>query len=162
MKAQVWVGCLAHYNNGELIGDWVDAVDAPDWVCPKANPNDIYTTCEETWCLDHEIPGLSGECSPMEAKAWGELLAQVEDHEEDAFCSWLSLDKRDPHTDTIEDFRDAYEGQWDSPRAHAENYIDEVGGFSDKELPAYFMLEFDDVAWDQDFTYGPGGHVFRG
>ncbi len=25
LRPQVWIGCLAAYNNGELHGDWVDA-----------------------------------------------------------------------------------------------------------------------------------------
>jgi hypothetical protein len=32
---RVWVGCLACYNAGDLIGAWVDAIDGPEYVPPE-------------------------------------------------------------------------------------------------------------------------------
>lgn len=34
---RIWVGCLAHYNAGRLVGEWFDAVDG-DGSFPPAAP----------------------------------------------------------------------------------------------------------------------------
>lgn len=161
MDAQVWVGCMAHYNDGELIGEWVDAIDAADWVCPKADPNNIYINCEETWIYDHEIPGVNGEMDPMTARAWGELLASVEDYEADAFTAYLKFtDESDPNAIDLDTFRDAYAGEFDDIEALAWNYLDETSEGGTYEAPSGFRLEVDTVAWEQDFTI-IDGHAFR-
>lgn len=78
---RVWIGCLACYNNGRLVGKWYPATDAaeitteklhedageyspgdahmPDafrWVPPGATPtvafDTDYSTHEELWCMD--------------------------------------------------------------------------------------------------------------
>jgi antirestriction protein len=120
MNVRVWVGCLAHYNNGDLIGEWVDATDAGDWVCPKRNPDDIYINCEEYWVMDHEIPGVNGEMDPVTAVKWGELFADVDDDKADGFTAWVkwrgftSPGEIDPAH-----FEDEYRGAWDSEKDYA-------------------------------------------
>lgn len=78
---RVWVGCLACYNGGMLIGAWYDvATDNVADLTPmhvhvaaqndRLEPTD-WAGHEELWVMDHEDwHGLiSGECSPMEAQA---------------------------------------------------------------------------------------------
>ena len=61
---RAWVGCLACYNAGNLVGEWLDADSLED-------PDTLEAICtrpdhEELWCMDLDnIPG--GECSPAEA-----------------------------------------------------------------------------------------------
>lgn len=123
MDVRVWVGCLAHYNNGDLVGEWVDAAEAGAWTCPKKNPDDVYINCEETWVMDHEIPGVSGEMDPMTAVKWAEVFAQVEDHQADGFAAWLKwTEHENPADDSYSTFEDQYRGAWDSEREYAMEF----------------------------------------
>jgi antirestriction protein len=156
---QVWVGCLAHYNNGDLIGEWVSAEEAPDWVCPKRNPANIYINCEETWIFDHEIPWVRGEMDPMTARKWAEAVDWVEEHQVEAvrdWASWLGLD--DPEEFTQSRFEDAYQGQYEKAEDHAYQLVEEAYDLVD--VP-FFSLHFDEVAWQQDYYISDSGHVFN-
>jgi antirestriction protein len=160
MDLQVWVGCLAHYNNGDLIGEWVDASDAPAWVCPKKNPNDIYINCEETWIRDHEIPWVRGEMDPVTAGKWAEAVAWVEEHQVEAFTAWLQhvVDGDIDLDEVTEDnFMDAYQGQYEKPEDHAYELVEEA---YNKFSMTFFTLTFNETDWEQDYTFTPGGHVF--
>lgn len=149
---RVWVGCLACYNAGRLIGEWRDAVDASDYECPSGRH-------EEYWIMDHEIPGVDGEMDPATAVRWGEVWAGVEEHQAEAFAAWLSYAGiKDPEDATVAAFEDAYEGEWESPEAHAWELLESCGISTD--APAYFMLRFDPVAWNCDHTW-VDGHVFN-
>lgn len=130
-SVQVWVGCMAHYNNGDLIGQWVDATDAPDWKCPRYNPNDVYINCEETWIYDHEIPGVKGEMSPTTAGQWGEAFADLDDDAVDAFAAYLKHAETDddPSAENlIGKFKEAFRGAWDSERDFAMQEFEEMYG----------------------------------
>lgn len=63
---RAWVGCLGCYNEGNLVGKWLDDPDEiREYECPR--PTTIYNLHEELWVMDHEnAPWLSGECSPSE------------------------------------------------------------------------------------------------
>jgi antirestriction protein len=128
MDLSVWVGCMAHYNNGELIGAWIDAKDAGEWVCPKQDPNNVYINCEETWCYDHEILWIDGELSPMEAVAWAEIAGEVEDHEVDAFTAWVKeyFGKASAGDVKVSAFRDECRGAYDSMRDFAMEWAGET------------------------------------
>lgn len=166
MDVRVWVGCLAHYNNGELIGDWVSAVDAPDWVCPKRNPADIYINCEETWCMDQEIPGVEGELSPVTAREWGEVFAQLSEEDVEPFGVWVSYHgyQRSPSVLSLEHFRESYQGKFDSERDFAYHFAEECLEMDSWPKVAQDYFDYDAYARDLfmgDF-YFDHGHVFDG
>src|SRR5215218_8259776 len=83
----VWVGCLACYNAGNLRGEWRPAGEAGDWRCP-------ITHHEEFWCFDVEAPhaSLRKEMSPMEADKIAEVLQEVETdcHPPVAYLAWCA------------------------------------------------------------------------
>lgn len=154
MNVRVWVGCLAHYNAGRLIGDWVDAGDAGDWQCPQRTVD-----CEETWCLDHEIPGVDDELSPMTAVAWSQALADVQEWEVEPFTVWLRVMGANDPAGIVERFRESCCGQWDSLESYAWEQLEEHK--PDFEVPSGYRLEVDTVAWEQDHYYCADGYVFR-
>jgi hypothetical protein len=61
---RAWIGCLGCYNEGRLVGEWLEADDLEDEdtlaaICARPDH-------EELWAMDTEfIPG--GEMSPAEA-----------------------------------------------------------------------------------------------
>lgn len=152
MDIRVWVGCMAHYNNGELVGDWVDAVDAGDWVCPKADPTNVYINCEETWCYDHEIPGVKGELSPMEAVEIGQAVAEMDDDRGYAFLAWCQEQGEPRTTDSVRTFNDAFREHWDSERDYAQDWAEEVEGYRLSEV-AWPLNHIDwDAATEEMFS----------
>lgn len=77
---QAWIGCLACYNDGRLVGEWLDADGLEDddtlaAICDRPGH-------EELWGFDLDfIPG--GEMSPAEAarkaRAMNDYLAAADD-----------------------------------------------------------------------------------
>ena len=52
---RVWPACLNCYNNGRLVGQWVDCADAAYVTLEQLHegaggPDE---GCEEIWCVDH-------------------------------------------------------------------------------------------------------------
>ena len=125
---RAWVGCLACYNDGRLVGEWVDAVDAESFIpCER-------TGHEEWWVFDTEfLPG--GEMSPRDATAWGEQLADIEDIpmaidyiEHKSFeLQFNETTGRDITPDLSSLILDEYVGTFDSEIDFAQGYADAVG-----------------------------------
>lgn len=136
---RVWVGCLACYNDGRLVGDWVDGIYATDFVpCMRAGH-------DEFWVLDFDGYGsaLTSETSPADAQAIAEALAASADwcedngYPADAFAAYLNLTGytfRD-WEDRADDFADAFAGECTDLDDFAYDYMEECGMFA--ELPAW-------------------------
>jgi len=139
---RAWVGCLGCYNEGKLIGKWLDDPDEiREYVCPQ--PKTIYNLHEELWVMDHECaPWLTGECSPSEfadkAEAWieatgnidADVLAAYIDNMGANYVDWdtLEADVNEAYAGEYEDLADfAYrlaEDTGDLPEGSYANYID--------------------------------------
>lgn len=153
MELQVWPGCLACYNAGRLVGEWMDASAAADWRCP------IDSSHEEFQCLDDEIPWLSHEISASEATEWAEAVAEVAEDETEAFTIFAKYEGwRVPSDVDVDLFRERYEGWHESAEQHAYELLESLGESTD--APAFFMLRFDEIAWRCDY-FEESGHIFR-
>ena len=154
MDMRVWIGCLACYNAGELVGKWYDAteaaevtteqlhadggyrsvgLDSPDaarWSPDGDEPNVVFPDGphEELWVMDHDGFGglLDGECSPMEATRIAELAADLSEGEVPALGHFRSNQGGDLTDDLITEFRDAYVGFYDSEQDYAMQLADEM------------------------------------
>lgn len=157
----VWIGCLACYNAGRLVGTWVPGA-AADGFTPCQDP-----THEEAWVMDHEgYAGLlTGECSPAEATRLAELLESVPEGNREAFAAWVANDPSAEHT--LEAFEDAYAGEWESLADYAEELAHECDTIPD-------AWPFSCIDWQRaarELEYGGdvwtapakpyGVHVFR-
>lgn len=95
-KPKVWIGCLACYNEGRLVGDWVDAVDADEvdqatvHKHPEAAAYRNNTSHDELWCFDHDCLPMSGEIAPHDAVAWGERYEELEDSQWEPYLRWCT------------------------------------------------------------------------
>src|SRR5436305_14737423 len=97
---RAWIGCLACYNEGRLVGEWYDADEASDVTIERVHqdggalltglgtadayrwspggddapePEALVDNHEEIWVFDHEGFGglIDGECSPYTvARIW--------------------------------------------------------------------------------------------
>lgn len=168
---RVWIGCLACYNSGRLVGEWYDAAEA-DTVAVDGLHVDAGTvarvSCEELWVMDHENLPISGECSPVEAAEWGRLLAEVDEWQRDALLAWVRsgdyIAEGRGDLPSLPDFEERYAGEWDSFRDYAEELADDMGLM--REVPEWARAYFDLDAWARDLAYdyttepAPNGGVY--
>lgn len=178
---EAWVGCLGCYNAGALVGQWVDGTEAESITIASLHGGDNQggvTTAdifrcdpyagahEELWVMDYQGYGeaLSGECSPAEAARIARMIVSAEEASgipAGAVAAWLGNGNDD--TDGLSDY---YQGEYDSERAFAEQYADDIGA-----LDADAGWPYSSVDWEQatrelmmDFwsADAPGGvFIFR-
>jgi antirestriction protein len=121
----VWVGCLACYNAGNLRGEWRPAGEAGEWRCP-------ITHHEEFHCFDVEAPhaSLRHEMSPMEADRIAEVLQEVEDScaQPLAWLAWCANVGESPTSweDNEDSFLSQYNGEWDSEREFSDDIAEQT------------------------------------
>lgn len=163
---RVWIGSLAAYNAGRLIGEWVDADDL-DTLQEAAERVLKRGGGEEIALMDREGFGdLIGEYTQLERVA--EIAQAIEEHGEPFVIFWTSEPSWFESLEIGEasdTFEEAYcGGGWDSMRDYAENLAEELGAIPDDlSWPLTHIdwegaareLEIGDGYWIQD------GHVFR-
>ena len=150
---RIYVACLAAYNNGRLHGRWIDANQSVDdiWSDVKAMLAASPEPGAEEWAI-HDYEGF-GELRLSEWESFervAAIAAGIAEHD-DAFSAWLSYDSSQDPTD-MQSFEDAYRGEWDSLRAYAENYADEVGMYdaAEKAGSPYVTVDIDGLERDLD------------
>jgi|LSQX01.2.fsa_nt_gb antirestriction protein len=122
---RAWVGCLACYNSGRLVGDWYDADEAGDLDISQVHQDGGYAGhCdgEELWCFDTEnMPG--GEMDPLTAADWGERYDELADDSQ--WPAYLAYVENFGGGDLPEvaDFEEAYRGEF----SEFVDYIYEMG-----------------------------------
>lgn len=150
---RVWIGCLACYNEGELVGSWHDAVDAAD-VLPE-DLHGVPTDHEELWCFDHECMPVRGELDPLTAARWGRVIEAEHPQWREAYLAWLDdqgiTDPADaPDADT---FSEILMGEWPTFVDFAEMIVSDTGMLDGvpEQVSAYFDL--DSFARDLAYDY---------
>ena len=175
--ARVWVGSLAAYNGSHdgvprLIGRWVDAIDAEDVTVAQLHGGTAvpYDDDDELYCLDTEgLPSGTGEMSPAEASEWGRAIESVDEHLRPAYVAWCgTVDLADGPPD-VDEFVDAYAGEWDSLSEFAYQLVEDLGLLADvpEEVARYFHHTgyARDLKLSGDYSTvdapGAGVYVFR-
>ena len=163
---RAWVGCLACYNDGRLVGDWFDAVAADE-----VTTYDIHgraSSHDEMWVMDHENIPVKGEMSPADAAAWGQVYTEVGPEHWPALCAWVEsgsyVAEGTGDLPSISDFEESYCGAWESFEDYAREVADLIGLLTD--VPEKIANYFDWDSWTRDLAfdcpnYGdPEGGVF--
>lgn len=136
-ECRVWVGNLAAYNAGRLVGDWVDATDE-DAV------RELFAKVTRGGEVEHYIGDVDGPKFFRDTVGeYGgedviigaaELLAAVDGNAE-SFAAWLDMldtyEQRDAVKDpagTVERFEDEFRGTWDSIGEYAEELATDCAG----------------------------------
>ena len=137
---KIYVACLAAYNNGFLHGQWIDANKAAEAI--HAEIQDMLEASPvggaEEWAI-HDYEGFEGlrlsEYESIEdVVRYAQLIAE---HGE----AWaLYADHVGEEYATEEAFEEAYQGEWDSEEAFAENLADEIMDIPER-LAFYFHYE---------------------
>jgi antirestriction protein len=177
---RAWVGCLGCYNNGDLVGSWLDADDCGDLVAAglarfmeydhEYSSGVFCTRCgsDEFWIFDHEgLPAavLSGECSPCQfaevATAW-ELV-----DDPDMVAAYLGNMGETVTAENLaklaESAAEAYTG-YATVIEYAESYLEDSGLLA--EVPETLRYYIDVEAFARDLELGGDvsevdGYVFR-
>ncbi len=136
---QVWIGSLADYVAGKLVGAWIDANQEPDEL-QQAIQDVLASSGEpgaEEWAIfDHEgfnpfQLGTNEDVRIISAVAKG-----ITEHGE-AFASWAEL--HDGDLDMLAHFQDAYLGHFASAADFGQQLLDdfEVEAVLDREVPEW-------------------------
>lgn len=143
---KVWVGCLACYNAGTLVGAWFAADECPqdedefadmvpehDKVRDARDPNPH----EEIWVFDHENSPVDGEYGPVTAHEYAELLESISDPE--AWQAWRDGNSSLFNADNVQSFSDQFRGRFEEPADYIADYFDE------SELPDWAKGAYWDI-----------------
>jgi hypothetical protein len=169
-ERRIWIGSLADYNNGDLLGEWVD-VDGKDGDELQAEAARILATsrqpyAEEFAIFDHEGFGrLIEEYTPLRDVA--ELSAVMDGiYDEAAFLAWIDYQGKDDLPQDISDYAERFEQQYCgemSGEEYAEQFAEETGQLLNvpEELAYYidWKLYFDHTMRNWGYTEHDG-YVF--
>ena len=144
---QIYVACLAAYNNGHLHGRWVEANQDADAIHEQiqAMLAESPVPGAEEWAIhDFEnFHGLTiGEHDSVDDVA---KLADLLEEHGDAYAAYV--DCVGAHYATPEGFEEHYRGEWDSAEAYAENLIDE-GCFGEIPQAIANYIDVEKIAHD--------------
>jgi len=159
IELRAWVGCLGCYNDGNLVGKWVDGIEAENVTIAELHegdriPKNIYTEMhEELWCFDHEGYG-GGEFSPMEATRIARYFEEAESDGVDlgALRAWIDNESGYRGKDWADDrdsFGDDFYGTYGSEKEFAESFAYDTGQISD-DSPLSSYIDWERV-WESDF-----------
>lgn len=166
----VWLGCLACYNSGELVGAWMAPDEAADMTPAELHkmsggrvPADVATH-EELWVMDQEHTPLSGEFGPLECREIADAFEAVGEDEWPAFLAYASTGVSADRIPDVEEFREAYAGEWRSREEFAQDLAEDIGA-----VPAEYSWPASYIDWERatrdlfmDYSSedAPGGGVY--
>ena len=150
---RAWIGCLACYNEGRLVGDWYDAINAAEVTTYDLHgAHSRADSHDELWVMDHEIIPVSGEMSPADAAAWGRTIAEVDEHLRPALLAWVDsgdyVAEGNSDLPCISDFMERYCGEWSDFDDYARTLADDTGLL--EGIPEEITNYFDWDAWIND------------
>lgn len=128
VQPQVWIACLAAYNNGRLHGRWVPITGDPDDLhdAIKQVMQSSPIPGAEEWAFhdfEHVPRPLVDEWADIEKLC--EFVVNLEQaDDQDAFFAYCEHCEDDP---TGERFSDRFRGRWDSERDFALERVGELG-----------------------------------
>jgi len=179
-EARVWVGCLASYNAGKLIGKWFslsDYEDQDDFYSAiqsylkgldKTDPL-LGTPQREEWhfCDWEEIPEIFIHRYGISATFWEvcELLEDQSEEETNAFLLFIDhhgykLDREDT-TKLFSKYQSAYCGKYASEKDYAIEYFDMCYPNCPESIKAY--IDYKAYAHDLFINecWSENGYVFQ-
>lgn len=166
-EPRIYVGTYAKYNAGSLKGAWLNLSDytnrdafleaCAELHADEADPEFMFQDFEgfpRAWYCESSAPPDA---------LWEEWL-DLSESEQAAFSLFVDHHGADS---TLDDFRDAYQGTWDSEADFSEHTATECGEIP-KDLPAWIVIDWQ-ASWDCNLRHdywserdGDGNlHIFR-
>jgi antirestriction protein len=157
-RPRIWAGSLADYNNGVLHGEWIEAAqdeaelrsDIDAVLARSPTAAETGQPSEEWGIFDHDGFGTLQIDQYADLGYVARVAQGIQEHGE-AFAAWASLVDDEA---ALDDFDEAYLGQFDSLAAYAEEVFDDLGITRqlDELLPELFRryVSIDAEAFGQD------------
>lgn len=163
-QPSVYVGTYGKYNDGSLCGLWIDLSTFNGY-------DDFIDFCKAIHA-DEEDPELMAQDYEGFPRQWYNEGFMSEDDfdniiEYSELCDKYSREAVDDYMefhDELDDFEEAYCGEWDSEEAFARHIVSECYDLerSMGELANYFDYEaFGRELFMWDYSMGANGNVFR-
>ena len=129
----IWVGSWADYNAGILHGRWIDAARDEDELAadvaalladsPTARQTGLPA---EDWGI-FDFEGFAPlKLSQQSSLAWVARVAQGIAEHGPAFAAYAA-NQGECYPEALDDFEDAYRGQYDSAEAYADELVESCG-----------------------------------
>ena len=161
----VYVGTYHKYNCGSIFGMWLDLTTFADYdefcaVCRFLHRDEADP---ELMCQDYEnFPEIWYSEDIMSEDMFDLIqeFAELDEDEREAYEAFL--DVRCDSRISVEDFRDAYQGEWDSEEDFARHIVEECGMLDNmpESLKDYFDFErYADELFRYDYDF-QDGYVF--
>jgi antirestriction protein len=177
---RAWVGCLGCYNNGKLVGAWLDReqADTPELgglareMVGQFGSLFGCVVCgsDEFWCFDVENLPMASEMSPAEFVRHAERDEELDEHHSsDAvriFIDHMGYNLRDLDLDIDEVFMafgDAFVGEWSCVEDFAYETASEQGDLGGVAEYISDCIDFERV-WESHLRFDyweESGYFFR-
>jgi len=165
-EPRLYVGTYAKYNAGSIKGDWLTLSDYPD-------RESFLEACAELH-QDEQDPELMFQDFEGFPKAWycessapPAILWEWLDLRDDERLAFGAYAEHIGGEVTVEEFRDAWQGQWDNGADFAENIAEECG-YVPKGFPAWIVIDWE-ATWKSNLRFDyfeetdseGSNHIFR-
>lgn len=182
MAYEVWVSTYGLYNNGMLLGYWVDATDAPLTVEEflgelvlrghEVTSQAIACMGEELWCFDVDFDWC--EMSVTDAHELGAILEEVD--RQGCATEYFAYAENMYGTSTaggrkpvsLDEFGEAYVGTFNNLEEYVEEFVVDIGEFGNASPFLQQYIDYERLGRDMILggdiweTRVPNGHaVFR-
>jgi antirestriction protein len=158
-KPQIYVASLSDYNNGRLLGSWIDANQSPQELLSAVQAMLLTSPmpiAEEWGIFDHEGFGPL-HIEEYEAFETISMLAKGISEFGEAFAHWIDL-RGELDDDSLFVFEEAYLGCYESLEAYAETLIEDLGylGMIQPSIPEllqpYVSIDIEGLARDLELS----------
>lgn len=163
-EPSVYVGTYGKYNDGSLCGLWIDLSSFDDY-------DDFINFCKAIHANeeDPELMAQDFECFPRQWYNEGFMDEDDFDHikEYSELCDKYGNDAVDDYMefeDTLDNFEEAFCGEWDSEEDFARHIVEECYDIERTmgNLSQYFDYEaFGRDLFNWDYNMGANNNVFR-
>jgi antirestriction protein len=160
MDCRIYVASLSDYNAGILHGEWMDVSDAETLqeqitaMLAKSPTAKREGVPAEEWAI-HDFEGFDG-LKLSEHESLEDICHWAEGATEhgDAFLAWAGNDPG--HNKDVDDFLDAYAGEWDSLADYVEDYFEQSGDIPKAPKDQWFhpahFIDWDRMAHDLELS----------
>lgn len=147
-QPRVYVASLADYNEGRLHGAWIDADQDEDELARAIKEMLARSPSPgaEEWAI-HDYEGFGPlRLDEFESLAAVATIAKGIDEHGPAFAAWAAHVGTD--SEALDEFEDAYMGEWESAVAFAEEMLDDMGHIDEimrnvpEHLAPYVQIDY--------------------
>lgn len=163
-EPSVYVGTYGKYNEGSLCGLWIDLSSFSDY-------DEFINFCKAIHADEYDPELMAQDYEGFPRQWYNEGFMSEEDfdniREYTELCDKHGNDAVDDYMefeDSLDNFEEAYCGEWDSEEDFARHIVDECYNLDKMmgSLANYFDYEaYARELFNWDYNMGANGHVFR-